>query len=148
MPDAFAIPATVRASLAWQIGDLRRAGIPLHFSDPRWPGRLRGGAGVVAELGQRRGVGGAWRRAAGAGRARAPPRWDVPGRLAAAVVGDDRAGAGQRLLARGDPATWNAIVEGYTLREAGGKALTDCLARAEKRKKAVACTVTISPKAE
>jgi hypothetical protein len=59
-----------------------------------------------------------------------PDRWQVPERLAAATVREDRWSAGQRLLAKAKPETWRAMVDDLRFVEDNRVALDECRARA------------------
>ncbi len=67
--------------------------------------------------------------------------------IAATAIGADRWNAGEQMMMHASPASWNGFVEGYRMREVGGKALADCLARLKRMHKPVACKVTMSPTA-
>ena len=68
--------------------------------------------------------------------------------LAAHAIGKPSAEAGEQLIEHADPGQWSKIVEGYHLREAGGKVLQDCFVQAVKTEKPVKCTVTMTPEVE
>ena len=65
--------------------------------------------------------------------------------IAIHAMGKPPTEAGAQMIEHADPAQWRAIVEGYSLREAGGRALRDCHARAEKTGRPVRCIITMSP---
>ncbi len=67
--------------------------------------------------------------------------------IAARAIGKAPAQAGAQMIEHDDPEQWRKLVEGYALREAGGKPLADCLARMERTHKPIVCRVTLSPKA-
>lgn len=53
--------------------------------------------------------------------------------------------AGMGLMQRADPQSWNALVDGWSIRQAGGATLQACYAAMQKSGTAQRCTVTLRP---
>ena len=70
-----------------------------------------------------------------------PEDWHWPERRAAGLLESNMWDAGVRLMQTGDPARWNAFVRASRLYEGNEKKFADCEKQAQRKKKAVACTV-------
>ena len=68
--------------------------------------------------------------------------------IAATAIGGDRWNAGEQMMMHAKPDVWQGVYEATRMRDAGGKPLGDCYARAERAHKPVLCKVTLSPKAQ
>ncbi len=52
--------------------------------------------------------------------------------IAATAIGGDRWNAGEQMMMHAKPDVWQGVYEATRMRDAGGKALTDCMARMER----------------
>ena len=74
-----------------------------------------------------------------------PEDWHWPERRAASLIESNMWDAGARLMRVGDPARWNGVERGSRLYEGNEKTVADCEKQAERKKKAVTCTVKVQP---
>ena len=86
-----------------------------------------------------------WMVAAGPLARALPSGWHVPERLAAATLHEDRATAGQHLIASVDPQGWAASVAAIQLYVANREAVERCRVAAATAGKAQRCVVLVHP---
>jgi len=78
-----------------------------------------------------------------------PNSWHWPERMATRTLAEPTMwGAGQRLLARASPASWEVIIAADPLADENREAIEACRISALKVRKAVRCTIEIKPKGE
>lgn len=72
-----------------------------------------------------------------------PASWQVPERVAAAALGQDRWAAGARLMRGADAAAWRNLIEGEDFVRRNANGLKACRRRAERLKRSVACEIRV-----
>lgn len=75
----------------------------------------------------------------------APESWHWPEQRAATLLSRDMWGAGVRLMQVASPESWNTLARASRLFRDNEKAITVCQSQAQRRKKAVSCSVQIDP---
>lgn len=74
-----------------------------------------------------------------------PASWAAPEKMAAAVMAEDRASAGQHLIASVSPQGWAETVKAIKLYRANRNGLAACGLAAARAKKAQRCSVKVEP---
>ncbi|WP_447751011.1 DUF6118 family protein [Sphingopyxis fribergensis] len=74
-----------------------------------------------------------------------PDHWHWPEKRAATRLERDMWGAGVRLMQIGDPRRWEAVTRASRLYNGNEKKVADCEKQAERKKKAVVCTIKVQP---
>lgn len=72
-----------------------------------------------------------------------PANWEVPERVAAATLGQDRWAAGERLMRGADEAAWRRLRFGNDLVVHNRNVIDGCWKRAERLKRSVPCEVRV-----
>ncbi|MDP3750035.1 MAG: DUF6118 family protein [Phenylobacterium sp.] len=85
----------------------------------------------------------AWLGLSGPAARALPASWQVPERLAAAAMGQDRWAAGARLMRGADASAWRRLGRGEEIVVQNRRVLDACLKRAERLGRPVACEVRI-----
>ncbi len=74
-----------------------------------------------------------------------PDHWHWPEKRAATRLDRDMWGAGVRLMQIGDPRRWEAVARASKFYKGNEKKVADCERQADRKKKAVACTIKVQP---
>lgn len=77
----------------------------------------------------------------------APESWHWPEKRAASQLSRDMWSAGVRMMQVADPDSWNGLARSARLYDENRTAITACEEQAQRRKKAVTCSIDVSPKA-
>ncbi len=72
-----------------------------------------------------------------------PASWQIPERVAAATLGQDRWAGGARMMRSADPAAWNRMRSGEDFLLQNRNVIEACSKRAERLQKSVACEVRL-----
>lgn len=152
-PDAVATHLRTHATAARQEVQHELSGVMTAFSNAT--GVLTQSAGVIrTREAQRRWVayavlaGGVaavigWLGLSGPAARTLPASWQVPERIAAATLGQDRWAAGTRLMRGADEAAWRRLVQGQGIVVQNRRVLEACWKRAERLRQPVACEIRI-----
>lgn len=89
-----------------------------------------------------------WAALAGPIARRLPASWAAPEKMAAAVMAEPRALAGQHMIASVSPQGWAETVKAITLYRANRDPLAACGLAAAKAKKVQRCSIRVEPSAE
>lgn len=79
---------------------------------------------------------------------RLPQSWHVPEKMAAATLAEDRAGAGQQMIASVNPQEWSRSIAAIKLFRANREVLDACGLAATRAGKAQRCSVKVEPSGE